>query len=140
MRRRKSNTWESEILSLRDGSLRATAEADHEKCDFELRDSLDLNGGAIGKHFGYALHHFGGVVAHANDGVRSMFSGVLEEQFVGVFTSFLAKVRKNGDVTANNRLQRGTEIPDDASRPDDDAAHDSKIPHDAVAGGDRFLL
>ena len=102
-------------------------EADRDECESELRDSLDLNGGAIRKHFGYALHHFGGVVAHTDDGVGSMFSGVLEEQFVGVFTSFLAKVRKNGDVTANNRLQGGTEIADDAARPDDDAADNSEL-------------
>src|SRR5579859_882751 len=134
VRRRKSSTWEGKILSLRDGSPRASAKADREKCECESGDALDLDGSAVGQHFGYALHDFGGIVAHADDGVCSVFAGMLQKQFVGVSAGFLAKVGKNGDIAANNRLQRGTEITDDAARPDDDAAHDSEIAHDAVAG------
>jgi len=63
-----------------------------------------------------------------------MFGGVLQKQFIGVFTSFFAKIRENGDVAANDGLQRGTEISDDAARPHYDAAHNPKIPNNAVTG------
>jgi len=33
----------------------------------------------------------------------------------------------------NDRLQSGTEIADDAARPDDNSPHDSKISNDTVA-------
>jgi hypothetical protein len=42
------------------------------------RDALDLHGGAVGEDFGYALHYFGGVVAHGDNGVGAMLRGVLQ--------------------------------------------------------------
>jgi hypothetical protein len=63
-----------------------------------------------------------------------VFAGVLQEQFVSIFARFLAKIRKNGDVAADDGLQSGTEISDDAALPDDNAADNPIIPHDAVTG------
>ena len=60
--------------------------------------------------------------------------GVLHEQFVGVLARFLAKVGKDGDISADDGLQSRSQVPDDAARPDDDAAYDSIISNDAVAG------
>ena len=63
-----------------------------------------------------------------------MIAGMLQEQFIGVLTSFLAKVCENGDIAADDGLQGRAEVPDYAARPDDDAAHDPEIANDAVTG------
>jgi hypothetical protein len=38
---------------------------------------LHLHGRAIGQHLGDSLHHFGGVVAHRDHGIRAMLGRVL---------------------------------------------------------------
>src|SRR5713226_1471359 len=43
-------------------------------CKSQLRNSLHLDGRAISEHLGDALHHFGGVVAHADDDVGSVLA------------------------------------------------------------------
>jgi hypothetical protein len=40
-------------------------------------NALDLDGRAVGENFGDALHYLGSVVAHRDDGVGSMLSGML---------------------------------------------------------------
>ncbi len=121
-----------EILPLRE--RRAATSRRRKAPDDKLRDALDLDGGAVGQDLGDALHHFGGVVAHADDSVCSVIAGVLQEKFVGVFASFLAKIGENRDVSADDGLQRRAEVSDDAARPDDDAAHDPEIANDTVTG------
>jgi hypothetical protein len=123
-----------EILPLRAADRELPPNVCRQTSRSELRNALNLNGGAVGQYFGDPLHDFGGVVTHADDGIRSMFSGVLQKQLVGVFPSFLAKIRENRDVAAYDRLQRGAEIPDDAARPDDNASHNPEVSDDAVTG------
>src|SRR5260370_39802590 len=85
-------------------------------------------------HFGHTLHHFGGVIAHSDDGVGSVFAGVLQQQFESILAGLLAEVRENGDVSTDNGLKRRAEIPDHAPRAHDDSAHDAKIPDNPIAG------
>ncbi len=100
----------------------------------ELRNALDLDGGTVSQNFGYALHDFGGVIAHADDGVRAVFAGVLQKEFVGVFAGLLAEVREDGDIAADDCLESSAEISDDAARADDNPPDDSEVSNDAVAG------
>src|SRR4029077_5825764 len=90
------------------------------------------NGRAVGQHFGNTLHHFGGVVAHADYGVGAVFTGVLQHKFERILAGFLAEVGENGDVAADNGLQRGAQIPDDAARPDDNSPDNSIVSDDAI--------
>src|SRR5262249_26999364 len=46
----------------------------------QSRNAFDLHCSAIGEHFGNALHHFCGVVAHTDDSVGAMLRGVLQQQ------------------------------------------------------------
>ena len=80
------------------------------------------------------MHHLGGVIAHADNRVGSVLAGVPQQQFEGVFARLLAEVREDGDVSADDRLKRGAQIPDQAARAHDNSAHDPKIPDDPVAG------
>jgi hypothetical protein len=41
------------------------------------RDAFYLNRGAVREDFGDALHHFGGVITHADHGVRAVLAGML---------------------------------------------------------------
>src|SRR5580704_1370234 len=59
---------------------------------------------------------------------------MLQEKLVGILTSFLAKIRENGDIAADDGLQGRAEVSDHAARTDDDAAHDSEIANDAITG------
>ena len=42
-----------------------------------LLEALDLHGGTVGEDFGYALHYFGGVIAHGDDSIGAVLSGML---------------------------------------------------------------
>src|SRR5882762_11684614 len=99
-----------------------------------LREALHLHRGAVGKNFGYALHHFGCVVAHGYDGIGSMLRGMLQQQLIRIFAGFLAEIGQNRYVAANDGLQRSAQISDYAARPDDDSAYDAVVLNDAVAG------
>jgi hypothetical protein len=69
VRRILRRTWEAGILPL----LRAC----RERLRKQLGNALHLDGRSIGEHFGDALHHFRGVIAHSDDGVGAVFAGVL---------------------------------------------------------------
>jgi len=60
----------------------------------QLGNALNLDGRAIGEHFGDALHHLGGVIAHADNRVGSVLAGVPQQQFEGVFARLLAEIRE----------------------------------------------
>ena len=68
-RRILRKTWEAGILPLVLGN--------RERPLSQLGNALYLDGRAVGEHFGDALHHFRGVIAHSDDGVGSVFAGVL---------------------------------------------------------------
>src|SRR5260370_1057467 len=98
-----------------------------------LRNALYLDGRTVGQDFSDALHHFGGVVAHSDDRVCSVLGGMLQQQFKRIFARLLAKIRQNGDVSADNGLQRRAEISDHAPRAHDNSPHDAKISHHPIA-------
>jgi hypothetical protein len=59
---------------------------------------------------------------------------VLHHQAKGVFARSLAQLGVERDVAAGQRLQRRADIADNAARADDDAAHDTEIADDVLAG------
>src|SRR5579871_3085567 len=63
------------------------------------------NGGSVTKNFRYALHHFRGVVAHADDAIGAHCGRMLRHALERVGTRLLAQLRKQRDVTAHQRLQ-----------------------------------
>src|ERR1700731_2785313 len=89
----------------------------------QSRDAFDLHGGAVSEDFRYALHYFGGVVAHGDDGIGAVLGGMLQQQLVGIFTSLFAKIRQDRDVPTDDGLQRRTQISDYATGPHDNSAH-----------------
>src|SRR5260370_7739941 len=103
------------------------------ECDARSRDALDLHGCAVGEDLCQALHDFGGVVAHGDDGVGAVLRGMLQQQLVGIFAGLLAKIRQDGDVAADDGLKSRTQISDHAARPDYNSAHDAKVLDDAIA-------
>src|ERR1700738_1108137 len=100
----------------------------------QSREAFDLHGGAVSEDFGYALHNFGGVIAHGDDGIGAVLGGMLQQQLVGVFARPLTKIRQDGNVAADDGLQRRAQIPDYAARPDYNSAHDAKVLNDSIAG------
>src|SRR6266849_6430271 len=42
-----------------------------------LLDALHLHGGSVGENFGYALHYFGGVIAHGDHSIGAVLGGML---------------------------------------------------------------
>src|ERR1051326_1472863 len=98
-----------------------------------LRARFDHDGRSVREHFGDARGDFVGVVPHRDDGVRAVLCGVLEQQLVRILARFFAQLRVERDVAADERLQSGADVADDAARPHDDAAHDPEIPDDAIS-------
>src|SRR5207244_6502632 len=94
--------------------------------------ALHVHGRAVSKNFGNALHHFRGVVAHANHGIGAMLAGVLQKKLEGILARSLAQIRKKSDIAAPNRLQRSPKISDQAARAHHDSANDPEIPHNPI--------
>src|SRR2546421_2366992 len=97
-------------------------------------DTFNLDRRAIGEHFGDALHYFGGIIAHSDHGIGSVFAGVLQQKFKSILARLLAEVRENGDVSPHNGLKRCAEIPYQAPRAHDNSANDSEIADNPIAG------
>src|SRR5262249_48953910 len=72
------------------------------------------------------------VITHRYNRVRSMLSRVLQHQLESILARLFAKVGQYRDVSPDDRLQRSTQIPDDAARPDHDSPYDSHVPDDLV--------
>src|SRR5207245_11232126 len=60
--------------------------------------ALHVHGRAVSKNFGNALHHFRGVVAHANHGIGAMLAGVLQKKLEGILARSLAQIRDRKSV------------------------------------------
>src|SRR5262249_13266125 len=93
----------------------------------------------------YALHDFGSVVAHADDGVGAQFGRVLQHEFEGVLARLFAQVGEQRDVAADQRLQSRANGAHDGARAHDDAAYQPEIADDAIAShressGDHVVL
>src|SRR5262249_28853847 len=112
---------------------------------WSLSGCLHHDGGAVAEDFGDALGDFGGVVAHADDRVGADGGSVLAHDVEGFLASVLAELGVNGNVAADERLQAGADVADDAAGADGDAAHDSQVAGDTTAfeaerGGDPGLV
>src|SRR5258708_38170264 len=92
-----------------------------------LRIAFNHDRGSICQHFGYALHNLVGVVAHGDDGIGSMLSGMLHHQFVRIFARLFAKLSVERNVSSDNGLEPRTERSQNASRADNNAAHDTDV-------------
>src|ERR1700687_922080 len=130
-RSRGSRNWRRKLSRLKVSHRQARLPTEEQG---KLGKTLNLDGGAIGEDFGDTLHHFGGVIAQSDHGVGFVFAGVVHHQFKSIFSSLLAEVGENGDVSTDDGLKRRAEIPDHAPRAHDNSAHDSKISDDPVAG------
>jgi ceramide glucosyltransferase len=97
------------------------------------RGTLDLHRGTVGKNFRDALHHFGGIVSHADDGVRPVLRRMLQHQFESIFARFLTELGQDGDIAANHGLESGGEISDNAARPYNNAPDDSVCSDNAIS-------
>src|SRR5690348_4409501 len=93
---------------------------------------LDLNGRAVSKHFGNALHHFRSVVAEANYRIRTVLGRMHQQQLVGFDACPFAEIGQNGDISANDRLQSRTQISDYAARTHDNPSYHSEIANDPI--------
>src|SRR6516162_4148829 len=93
---------------------------------------LNLYGGSVGEHLGDALHYFSGVIAEAHHCVGAMLGGVHQQQFVRFDAGPLAQLGEDGDVAADNGLQRRPQISDYAARAHDDSANHSEIADNPV--------
>ena len=69
----------------------------------------------------------------ADGSARAVLGGVLQQQFIRLFTSLLAKFREYRDIATDNRLNPGGQIPEDATRPHRDSAHNPEIPDHPVS-------
>src|SRR5579859_4237159 len=87
---------------------------------------------AVGEHLGHALRELGGVVAHADDGVRADLLGVLDHGDVRIVPGGLADLGVLGDVATREGLEAADDAGADARGADDDAAHDAEVPRDHV--------
>lgn len=57
-------------------------------------NALHMHGRAVSKYFGDALHHFRGVVTHANHGVGAILGSVSQKKLEGLLARSLAQIRK----------------------------------------------
>jgi len=96
--------------------------------------SFNKHSGSVREYFSHSRHDFGRVVAKTHDGIRAVHRGVLKQEIVSLFSGSFAEVCQDGDVSSHDRLQRGAYIPNDAARTNNDAAYDSKVSNDSIAG------
>src|SRR5215472_4022435 len=95
-------------------------------------DALHTHGRAVSKYFGNALHHFRGVVTHANHGIGAMLASMLQKKLEGLFARTLAQIGEQSDIAAPNRLQRGPKIANKAARTHHNSANNPEIPHNPI--------
>src|SRR6476659_3965345 len=88
---------------------------------------------AVAQDFGRAMQELRRVVADADDGVRSHLSGVAQHHLEGLLAGFLAKLREEGDVAAEDRLEGAADRPHDRAGPDGDSPDDTQGPRDSKA-------
>jgi hypothetical protein len=88
---------------------------------------LELDGGAVTEDLGDALHDFSRIVADTDYGVASGCGGVLQHAIESVVAGFFAEIGEECDVSADERLQAGTDGAEDRSRADYYTANDTEI-------------
>src|SRR5438105_12661438 len=81
----------------------------------------------VRQHFGHTLHDLSRVIAHADDGIRAHHRTVLDHDLESFPARLLAQLREDGDIPANDGLQRRAKVPDDGPRAHGDAAHHPEI-------------
>ena len=69
-----------------------------------------------------------------DDGIGADVLRMLHQQVIGLLARRLGQIGIDGDVAAEERLERAADVADDAARAHGDAAHHAEMPHDAVAG------
>jgi hypothetical protein len=100
----------------------------------ELRSDLfDNDGGAVTEHFGHALHDLGGIITDSDDRVSAKRGRMFAKQLIGVLSGAFAKIGIDRNVAANQRLQGRSDVPDDAARSHNNAAHEAEVFGHAIA-------
>ena len=82
---------------------------------------FDKNCSAVCQDFGDALHNLGRVVAGSHNGIGAEFGCVLQHEIECFLPSFLAEIRQQRDVPADQRLKSSPDRAKDRTR----AHHDS---------------
>ena len=77
--------------------------------DLHSCSAFDFHGGAVGQHFGDALHDLGGIVARADDGVGAQSAACWIIRSKASCAGLLAKLAEERDVAADDGLQAGAD-------------------------------
>src|SRR5262249_33755137 len=94
--------------------LATRAYADREALRSMLGVALYLHGSAVCQHLRNALHDLGRVIAHRYHRIRAVLRRVLKHQLERILPGLLAQIGEDGDVAADDRLQRRSQISNDA--------------------------
>src|SRR5579859_6024745 len=97
-------------------------------------DPLYLDCGAVAKHLSDALHDLIGVISHSDYGIGARPLGVRDHQVISLLPGMFGQIGIDGQVAAEYRLDRPTEVSKGASRSHRHAAHHSDMGCDAVSG------
>ena len=111
-------------------------------CSFdEQRRVLEIAQDEIGGRLPLVVLPHGGPHACDSEGfdfvaqfLASRGYGVLQPEFVGSLTCFFAKIRKDRNVPAYDRVQGRAQIADHAARPNNDSSHDSEVSDNSISG------
>src|SRR4051812_37738891 len=87
---------------------------------------LGFDGRSVGEHFGNPRADLVRIVPGADDRVGADLGGVLEHQVERVASRLLAQLRVQSDVAADDGLQAGADVAEQASRANRDATDNAK--------------
>ena len=90
-------------------------------------EHFDLHGRTVGQNFGHTGCDLVCIVAHADDRVGAELGGMLNHQLVRVCAGSFTQLRVQRDIAAEQRLQPGADVADDAARADDDTPNDTQV-------------
>ena len=96
--------------------------------------SLHQHRSSVAEHLGEAGHQFRGVVAHADDCIRTMLLRMPAHELISLRPRLFAEVGIDRDVAAEERLQSPEKVADDRARTDRDASNDTEASDDFVSG------
>jgi len=91
------------------------------------------HGGTVAKDLGHTLRDLSGIVTQSDHGIGPQSNGVLAKRFIGILSSTFAKIGVDGDIPANEGLQRRPDISNNASRPDNNPTNQTKMLSNAIS-------
>src|SRR6185295_3570730 len=98
-----------------------------------LGNRLNGDGRAVAEDLGHALQQLRGVVADADDRIGPHGLRMAEHHLERFLPRFLAELREEADVAAEDGLEGAADRSDDGAGPNGDAADHSQGPRDPIA-------